>query len=73
MKNVNIGKKNNMNTCGHNELNNNCWECTCDSLKIENAKLFRLLNIALEELKRFNDSNIINLLEKTIELRNKGE
>lgn len=28
-----------MRSCNHAELSNNCWECTCDSLRAENAAL----------------------------------
>jgi chromosome segregation ATPase len=28
-----------MRSCNHAELSNNCWECACDSLRVENAAL----------------------------------
>lgn len=44
-----------MRSCGHLQLNNNCWECTCDSLRAELISL-RETNVALgsenENMKR---------------------
>jgi hypothetical protein len=43
-----------MKICGHEEHNNNCWECTADSLRLENSALKRSIQRIMEMSKDTN-------------------